>query len=267
MGRVRIARFWAGMQKSPESRMLSKNKVAAERASSRGVICDLCGCEIIRPKRERQRDIVQPPGDDRLSSPHLERLAANLVAYWENSGMTKPDFAESLGMSGSQFRDVRRRKANPKIEALARIAANLKTPLFELLEDKKLGKRKNLSAKRMIESLGAIVKQTYESSELEKEEFAKIIGVSVSQLYVIMRGKSNPSFLKAMDIARRINMGVWMVLGDLVAAMPVSRDFKEIPRKRLPVFMAGADHAFQASFERQTPHSPPTSSGHELARI
>lgn len=191
---------------------MSKNSAEAERPSSRGVICDLCGCEIVRPKRERQRDIVQPP-DDRLSSPHLERLAANLVAYWENSGMTKPDFAESLGMSGSQFRDVRRRKANPTIEALARIATNLKTPLFELLEDKKLGKRKNLSAKRMIESLGAIVKQTYESSELEKEEFAKIIGVSVSQLYVIMRGKSNPSFLKAMEIARRINMGVWMVLG------------------------------------------------------
>ena len=32
-------------------------------------------------------------------------------------------------------------------------------------------------------------------------------------------------------------------------------------------FMLGADHALQASFERQTLHSPPASSGHELARI
>ena len=31
--------------------------------------------------------------------------------------------------------------------------------------------------------------------------------------------------------------------------------------------MSGADHAFQASFERQTPHSPPASSGDELARV
>ena len=54
---------------------------------------------------------------------------------------------------------------------------------------------------------------------------------------------------------------------DLVAAMLASRDFKGIRRKRLPIFMLGADHAFQASFERQTPHSPPASSGHELARI
>ena len=34
--------------------------------------------------------------------------------------------------------------------------------------------------------------------------------------------------------------------------MLASRDFKEIWRKRLPIFMLGADHAFQASFERQT---------------
>ena len=53
----------------------------------------------------------------------------------------------------------------------------------------------------------------------------------------------------------------------LVAGMVVSPDFKECWRKRLPIFMSGADHAFQASFERQTPHSPPASSGHELARI
>src|ERR1019366_1191113 len=53
----------------------------------------------------------------------------------------------------------------------------------------------------------------------------------------------------------------------LVAAMLASRDFKGIRRKRLPIFMLGADHAFQASFERQTPHCPPASSGHELARI
>ena len=56
-------------------------------------------------------------------------------------------------------------------------------------------------------------------------------------------------------------------LRDLVAAMLVSRDFKEIRRKGLPIFMSGADHAFQASFERQTPHSPPASSSHELARV
>jgi hypothetical protein len=34
-------------------------------------------------------------------------------------------------------------------------------------------------------------------------------------------------------------------LSDLVAAMLVSLDFKECRRKRLPIFMSGADHAFQ----------------------
>jgi Family of unknown function (DUF5681) len=61
--------------------------------------------------------------------------------------------------------------------------------------------------------------------------------------------------------------GQLLTLRGLVAAMLASRDFKGIRRKRLPIFMLGADHAFQASFERQTPHSPPASSGHELARI
>jgi len=32
---------------------------------------------------------------------------------------------------------------------------------------------------------------------------------------------------------------------DLVAAMLANRDFKGIRRKRLPIFMLGADHAFQ----------------------
>jgi hypothetical protein len=54
---------------------------------------------------------------------------------------------------------------------------------------------------------------------------------------------------------------------DPSAAMLASRDFKEIRRKRLPIFISGADHAFQASFERQTPHSPPASSGRELASV
>ena len=77
--------------------------------------------------------------EDRLASPHLERLAKNLVAHLEESGMTKPEFAESIGMSGSQFRYVRSRAANPSIEMLAKISAKLKTPLYELLEDCQLG--------------------------------------------------------------------------------------------------------------------------------
>jgi hypothetical protein len=54
---------------------------------------------------------------------------------------------------------------------------------------------------------------------------------------------------------------------DLVAAMLVSRDFKEILRKGLPIYGLGVAHAFQVSFERQTPHSSPASSSHELARV
>ncbi len=54
---------------------------------------------------------------------------------------------------------------------------------------------------------------------------------------------------------------------DLVATMVERRDFKGCRRKTLPVFVSGADHAFQASFERQTAYSSPAASGCKLARI
>ena len=151
--------------------------------------------------------------EDRLASPHLERLAKKLIARLEESGMTKPEFAESIGMSGSQFRYVRSRVANPSIETLAKISAKLKTPLYELLEDAKLGRRRALSAKQMAKSLSTIVKQKYDESGLEKEAFAETIGVSLPQLYLMLRGDANPSLLVVVEIAKRLRIGMWELLG------------------------------------------------------
>jgi transcriptional regulator with XRE-family HTH domain len=151
--------------------------------------------------------------EDRLASPHLERLAKNLIAHLEKSGMQKPEFAESIGMSGSQFRYVRSRTANPSIEMLAKISAKLKTPLYELLEDCQLGHRRNLSAKQMTKNLSMVVKRKYAESGLDKEQFAKVIGVSLPQLYLMLRGDSNPSLLIVIEIARRLGIGMWELLG------------------------------------------------------
>ncbi|MGA3064957.1 MAG: hypothetical protein ABSD90_17390 [Methylocystis sp.] len=79
-----------------------------------------------------------------------------------------------------------------------------------------------------------------------------------------LTGKTRPAEWREAQLAA---LQALMAGSDLVAAMQVSLDFKECWRKRLPIFMSGADHAFQASFERQTPHSPAASSGHELARL
>lgn len=170
------------------------------------------GRETAKPKEEHHRLMVNSI-EDRLASPHLERLAKNLVLHLEQSGMKKPEFADSIGMSGSQFRYVRSRVANPSIEMLAKISAKLKTPLYELLEDAKLGRRRNLSAKQMSKSLAVIVKKKYAESGLDKEEFAKVIGVSLPQLYLMLRGDSNPSLLVVVEIARRLGVGMWELLG------------------------------------------------------
>ncbi len=57
------------------------------------------------------RKILVTPAD-MLGSARLERLAQRLRALKTASGMTNPEYAEFLGMSGSQFRYVRRRLAN-----------------------------------------------------------------------------------------------------------------------------------------------------------
>jgi transcriptional regulator with XRE-family HTH domain len=170
------------------------------------------GRKTAKPKGEHHRLTVNSI-ERRLASPHLERLAKNLVAHLEASGMQKPEFAASIGMSGSQFRYVRSRLANPSIEMLAKISAKLKMPLFELLEDKKLGRRRDLSAKEISKSVAWIVKQKYEESGLEKEAFAEEIGVSLPQLYVLLRGNANPSLLVAIEIAKRLGVGLWELLG------------------------------------------------------
>jgi transcriptional regulator with XRE-family HTH domain len=170
------------------------------------------GRKTTKPTGEHHRLMVNSI-EDRLASPHLERLAKNLVAHLEASGMTKPEFAESIGMSGSQFRYVRSRAANPSIEMLARISAKLKTPLYELLEDCQLGHRRNLSAKQMTKHLSLVVKRKYADSGLAKEQFAKVIGVSLPQLYLMLRGESNPSLLIVIEIARRLGIGMWELLG------------------------------------------------------
>ena len=54
-----------------------------------------------------------------LRSPRLERLADRLLSLQNDSGLTKPEFAAFLGISGSQFRYLRRRLTNPSIHSLA----------------------------------------------------------------------------------------------------------------------------------------------------
>ena len=96
---------------------------------------------------------------------------------------------------------------------LAKISAKLKTPLYELLEDCQLGHRRNLSGKQMAKNLSVILKGKYLESGLDKEQFAKVIGVSLPQLYLMLRGDSNPSLLVVAEIARRLGIGMWELLG------------------------------------------------------
>ena len=96
---------------------------------------------------------------------------------------------------------------------LPAVAERLETPLYELLEEKKLGRRKDLTASEMTENLGTYLTKDCSKSGLTKEDYGKTIGVSLPQLYILLRGNSNPSWLVIVEIANRLEIDVWRLLG------------------------------------------------------
>ena len=162
--------------------------------------------------RVRQRKTIVSI-EQRLESRLLQNLVDNILVELGNSGLTKPAFAAKIGISGSQFRYLRSGVANPSIGMLATIAERLQRPLYELLESRPLEHRRNLSGEEMNEALSAAVKARYAESGMSYDEFAKYLGVSVPQFYLILRGVSNPALLIVEQIARRLVIDLWVLLG------------------------------------------------------
>ena len=111
--------------------------------------------------------------EQRLQSRLLQNLVSHLIVELDNSGLTKPAFAETLGISGSQFRYLRSGVANPSIGMLATFAERLHRPLYELLESRALGHRLNLSGEEMNAVFSATVKARYSESGMFYAEFAE----------------------------------------------------------------------------------------------
>ncbi len=166
-----------------------------------------------KAEADRRRRLMVVTIADRLESPYLTNLANRLIAEHAASGLSKPEFAEFVGMSGSQFRYVRRRLGNPSITMLAEVSKKLRIPLYELLEAKPARDRKNPSALKMIETIGAVVNERFCKSGLTKQEFAKFLNVSLPQLYLITDGVSNPSLLVLVELGERLDMSLWELLG------------------------------------------------------
>ena len=48
---------------------------------------------------------------------------------------------------------------------------------------------------------------------MSKQDFAKMLNVSLPQLYLITDGTSNPSLLVVVELAKRLGMSLWELLG------------------------------------------------------
>jgi len=150
---------------------------------------------------------------DRKESPLIAELARRLEYEQDKSGKLKPEFAAWIGMSGSQYRYVRAREANPTIEALYRMASALNLSVYELLEGKPLGERRNLDRWQMGKAFGEVFSAKMEASGMKREEFIKVVNVSLAQYHIVVRGLVNPTILTAVEIARRLDLTVWQLLG------------------------------------------------------
>ena len=76
-------------------------------------------------------------------------------------------------MSGSQYRYVRAREANPTIEALYRMASALNLSVYELLEGKPLGERRNLDRWQMGKAFGEVFSAKMEASGISERSSSK----------------------------------------------------------------------------------------------
>jgi transcriptional regulator with XRE-family HTH domain len=182
-----------------------------KRTSNRSADGETVAREFEDHQARRRKTIISI--EQRLESRLLQNLVNGLIAELSNSGLTKPAFAAKLGISGSQFRYLRSGVANPSIGMLATFAERLQRPLYELLENRPLEYRRNLNGEEMNAIFSATVKSRYSESGMSYAAFAEYLGVSVPQFYLILRGASNPSLLMVEQIARRLVIDLWVLLG------------------------------------------------------
>ena len=149
---------------------------------------------------------------ERRRSPYLIALAATLIRYEQRSGLKKPEFAETIGISELQYRSIRRKASNPSIIQLATIAGKLRIPLFTLLGVDVPGGKK-LSGLKMTAHIALVVGRKCQESGLDRIVFAKKIGVSVPQFYIMLDGRANPMLLVADALATRLGVTLWQLLG------------------------------------------------------
>ncbi|MGB8411628.1 MAG: helix-turn-helix transcriptional regulator [Candidatus Binatus sp.] len=93
------------------------------------------------------------------------------------------------------------------------MASALDISVYELLEGKELGDRRNLDRWGMSKAFGEVFKAKMDASGLEREEFIKVANISMPQYYLVVRGLVNPTILTAVEIAKRLELTVWQLLG------------------------------------------------------
>ena len=149
---------------------------------------------------------------ERRRSPYLIALAATLIRYRTAQWVEKAGVRRDHRHFRVAVPHIRRKASNPSIIQLATIAGKLRIPLFTLLGVDVPGGKK-LSGLKMTAHIALVVGRKCQESGLDRIVFAKKIGVSVPQFYIMLDGRSNPMLLVADALATRLGVTLWQLLG------------------------------------------------------
>jgi transcriptional regulator with XRE-family HTH domain len=176
-------------------------------------------------KEERKDRGYRPKGRDYqkerqelLQSSVVKNIADHIILATEASGMRKSDFSTLvLGISYTQFREIKRRVGNPTLQTLEKIASALKITLPELFEPPPAVKRRQAPANRYedhLDALGEVIFEHWERSGMTKLDFARQIKLSQPQFYKIQNGTAPVLLLTLVRVAEQLGISVAELLGE-----------------------------------------------------
>lgn len=184
-------------------------------------------------KREKQPDTTAArekrpytrlrfPPEIRRDRPILVGLAQTLATLQKKSGLKKPEYAKSLGISGAAFRMLRSCSANPKLDRLFEMSIRLQIPLCTLCGDDEVRGRL-IATDHALKHMALVIGEMTATIGATDADKAKFLGISLLQFYLIRRLEAGPPLLMCEEMAARLGISVWEFLG-VDASVPLRTD-------------------------------------------
>jgi hypothetical protein len=152
------------------------------------------------------------PREIRRDRPILVGLAKTLAVMQKKSGLKKPEYAKTLGISGAAFRMLRNCSANPKLDPLFEMSIRLQIPLCALCGAEEVRGRL-IATDHALKHMALVISEMTATVGATDADKSKFLGISLLQFYLIRRLEASPPLLVCEEMAGRLGISVWEFLG------------------------------------------------------